>query len=54
MLKFYVICIEWSQTDHEIKIVQAASREAAIAHFKYPNGPSYVSCYGNTDKIIKI
>ena len=48
---YYIIRIEWSQTDHEMRIVQAPSREAAIAHFTYENGPRYVSCYGSVEKI---
>lgn len=51
---YYIIHIEWSQTDHEMRIVQAPSQEAAIAYFKYENGPRYVTCYGSTDKIVKV
>jgi hypothetical protein len=51
---YYIIRIEWSQTDSEMRIVQSPSKEAAIAHFTYPNGPRYVTCYGSTDKISKV
>jgi hypothetical protein len=51
---YYIIRIDWSQTDSEMRIVQAPSKEAAIAHFTYPNGPRYVTCYGSTDKISKV
>jgi hypothetical protein len=51
---YYIIKIEWSQTDHEMCIVQAPSREAALALFKSENGPRYVSCYGEVEKITKV
>ena len=53
-MRYYIIQIEWSQTDHEMKIVQAPSKEAAIAHFTYANGPRYVSCYGSVESISKV
>lgn len=53
-MKYFVIRIEWSQTDTEYKVVQASSKEKAINHFKYPNGPRYVTCYGETDKIVVV
>jgi len=56
MLKYYIFRIEWSQTDHDMVIVQAESREKAEAHLKRngENGPRYVSYYGAVDKPIKV
>ena len=56
MLKYYIFQIEWSQTDHEMRIVQAESREAAEKFLKSngTNGPRYVSYYGQVDSIIKL
>ena len=50
-MRYYILDIEWSQTDREYKIVRAESREAALARFKYENGPRYVTCLGSVDKI---
>ena len=52
-MRYFILRIEWSQTDHEYKVVYAATKEEAIAKFKYPNGPRYVTCYGSVDKITK-
>lgn len=54
MLKYYIFRIEWSQTDSEMYIVQAESREAAEKFLKRngANGPRYVSYYGEQEKII--
>lgn len=56
MLKYYIFRIEWSQTDHDMRIVHAESREAAEKFLKRSgdNGPSYVSFYAEVDKIIKV
>lgn len=56
MLKYYIFQIEWSQTDHEMRIVQAESREAAEQFLKRngENGPRYVSYYGAVDSITKV
>lgn len=51
-MKYWIIRIEWSQTDHEFAIVKAATQEEALARFSRPNGPRYVSCYGSVDKIL--
>jgi hypothetical protein len=48
---YWIIKLEWSQTDSEFVIVKAATKKQAIAKFKYDRGPKYVSCYGFTDKI---
>lgn len=48
---YYIIRIDWSQTDSEMRIVRAPSKEAAMAHFKYENGPRYVTCYGAVESI---
>lgn len=55
-MKYYVFRIEWSQTDHDMVIVQAASCEAAEAYLKRngDRGPRYVTCYGETDSIVKV
>lgn len=52
-MMYYILKLEWSQTDHDMVIVQAKSKEEAINTYKYENGPRYVSCYGSTDKIVK-
>jgi len=56
MLKYYIFRIEWSQTDHDMRIVQAESREAAEKFLKRhgDKGPRYVSYYGEVDSIIKV
>lgn len=56
MLKYYIFQIEWNQTDHEMRIVQAESREAAEQFLKRngTNGPRYVSYYGQVDSIVKL
>jgi hypothetical protein len=56
MLKYYIFRIEWSQTDQEMRIVQATSREAAEQFLKRngANGPRYVSYYGEVDSIVKL
>lgn len=50
-MKYFIIRIEWSQTDSELKIVRASSKEEAVKRYTYPNGPRYVSYYGSVDKI---
>ena len=52
-MMYYILQLDWSQTDKDMVIVQANSKEEAIARFKYANGPRYVNYYGCTDKIIK-
>ena len=56
MLKYYIFRIEWSQTDSDMRIVQAESREAAEKFLKRhgDRGPRYVSYYGEQDKIITV
>lgn len=56
MLKYYIFRIEWSQTDHDMVIVQAESREKAETYLKRngDRGPRYVSYYGVVDKPIKV
>jgi len=56
MLKYYIFRIEWSQTDSEMRIVQAESREAAEKFLKRhgDKGPRYVSYYGEVGSIIKV
>jgi hypothetical protein len=56
MLKYYIFKLEWSQTDHDMVIVQAESREKAEAYLKRngDRGPRYVSYYGVVDKPIKV
>ena len=56
MLKYYIFRIEWSQTDSDMRIVQAESREAAETFLKRhgDRGPRYVSYYGEVDTIVKV
>lgn len=55
-MTYYIFKLEWSQTDHDMVIVQANSRSEAEAYLKRhgTNGPRYVSYYGEVDSIIKI
>jgi hypothetical protein len=55
-MTYYIFKIEWSQTDHDMIIVQAKSRSEAEAYLKRngENGPRYVSYYGEVDTIIKV
>ena len=55
-MRYYIFRIDWSQTDHEMRIVQAPSREQAEALLKGngEHGPRYVSYYGSVDSITKI
>lgn len=52
-MRYFILTIEWSQTDKEYRVVYAASKEAAVAKFKYENGPRYVTCLGSVDNITK-
>jgi hypothetical protein len=54
MLKYYIFLVEWSQSDSDMRVVQAESREAAEKFLKRhgDRGPRYVSCYGEQDEII--
>lgn len=56
MLKYYIFRIDWSQTDQEMVIVQAKSREDAEKFLKRngERGPRYVSFYQEIDSIIKV
>lgn len=53
MLKYYIFRIEYSQTDQDMIIVQAESREQAEKYLKRngANGPRYVTYYGEQEKI---
>lgn len=53
MLKYFIFRIEYSQTDEQMIIVQAESREQAEKHLKRngDNGPRYVTYYGEQEKI---
>ncbi len=55
-MKYYIFRLDWSQTDHDMVIVQARSRSEAEAHLKRhgDRGPRYVSFYAEVDSIIKI
>lgn len=52
----YIFRIDWSQTDQEMVIVQASSREKAEAFLKRSGdrGPRYVTFYGSVEKPIKV
>jgi hypothetical protein len=56
MLKYYIFCIEWSQTDSDMRIVQSESREAAEKFLKRhgDRGPRYVTYYGEQEIIFKV
>lgn len=55
-MTYYIFKLEWSQTDHDMVIVQARSRSEAEAYLKRngDRGPRYVSYYGETERIINI
>lgn len=56
MLKYYIFRIEWSQTDQEMRIVQAESREAAEKFLKRngDKGPRYINFYAQVDSITQV
>jgi hypothetical protein len=56
MLKYYIFSIEYSQTDHDMIIVQAESQEQAEKYLMRhgENGPRYVSCYGEQESIVTV
>lgn len=47
---YYIFRIEYSQTDHDMIIVEAESRAAAEAYLKRngDRGPRYVTFYGQS------
>jgi hypothetical protein len=53
---YYIFKVQWSQTDSEMRIVQAPSREQAEAFLKGQgeHGPRFVNYYGVVDSITKI
>lgn len=55
-MTYYIFKLEWSQTDHDMVIVQANTRSEAEAYLKRhgDKGPRYVSYYGETDTVIKV
>ena len=54
MLKYYIFRIEYSQTDQDIVVVQAESRDQAEKYLKRhgEHGPRYVTYYGEQQEII--
>lgn len=48
-MKYYIIKLQWSQTDHKYCIFRAESKEAALKMNK--SNARYVSVIGETDKI---
>lgn len=55
-MKYFIFKLEWSQTDEEMVIVKAESKEKASAFLKRNKdlGPRYVTYYGQQDKIIEV
>ncbi len=55
-MKAYIFRLDWSQTDHEMVVVHAISRQAAEAYLKRHggSGPRYVHFYGEVDRIVEI
>jgi hypothetical protein len=53
MLKYFIFRIEYSQTDHDMIIVQAETREKAEKYLKRhgDRGPRYVTYYGEQTTI---
>ena len=49
-MKFYIIRVEWSQTDSEFRIVQAPNERMALARWIHRT-PFAVTCYGEVDSI---
>lgn len=54
MLKYYIFRIEYSQTDQDMVVVQAESRDQAEKYLKRhgEHGPRYVTYYGEQQEII--
>lgn len=55
-MKYYIFNLEYSQTDSNMVIVQANSREEAEKYLRRngENGPRYVSFYAVCNNIIKM
>jgi hypothetical protein len=53
-MKYFIFRIEYSQTDSDMIIVQAESREKAEKYLKRngENGPRYVTYYGEQKTIV--
>lgn len=54
--KYFIFKLEWSQTDEEMVIVKAESKEKAEAFLKRNKdlGPRYVTYYGEQVGIIEV
>ena len=54
--KYFIFRIDWSQTDQEMVVLKAESREAAERHLKRNGdlGPRYVTYYGEQEKIVEV
>lgn len=53
-MKYWILRLDWSQTEHEYVIVHAKTQALAESRYTYVNGPRYVTCYGSTDKIVNL
>jgi hypothetical protein len=55
-MKYFIFRLEWSQTDEEMVIVKAESKEKAEAFLKRNKdlGPRYVTYYGEQIGIIEV
>jgi hypothetical protein len=51
---YWIFKIEWSQTDSDMVIVQAVSRDQAEAYLKRNRSPRYIHFYGSVDTIAKV
>ena len=56
MLKYYIFRLDYSQTDQDMVVVRAVSREAAERYLKRhgEHGPRYITYYGEQEKIITV
>jgi hypothetical protein len=55
-MKAYIFRLDWGQTDIEMIVVRAISRQAAEAYLMRhgDHGPRYIYFYGEVDKIVEI
>lgn len=54
-MRYWILKLSWSQTDEELVVVKASSKEATaklMAKFNHENGPRYVSYCGVSNKIL--
>jgi hypothetical protein len=55
-MKAYIFRLDWSQTDTEMVVIRASSRQVAEAYLMRhgEHGPRYIYFYGEVDRIDEI